>query len=173
MSKPLKVVILEKALARISDYTRWTQLAEGRSIHGNNISPNSRHAVGWCAIGAIKREIFEMGIRGAEARRLRIACREPLDEIAERAGEIAHGPDTLWYVEELNDQGSWASVLLAFEVAIKEAMELAATPEDSVDVTLPITMPASNDLMDRAEGEEDDAQVRTARQQDQLCDAPV
>ena len=53
MSRPLKVQIVEKARALISDEKHWCRrhLAEGGN--GVSVSPTSASAIKWCALGAL------------------------------------------------------------------------------------------------------------------------
>ena len=49
--------LLTRARDRIASPERWTTKVSARSAAGRKVSPDSRRAVAWCALGAIDAEL--------------------------------------------------------------------------------------------------------------------
>lgn len=58
--------VLRRALARIEDPARWTTCYLARDARGQRCAPDAKSAVSWCALGALFRELGELGPKYTE-----------------------------------------------------------------------------------------------------------
>ena len=95
---------LERARARIADPAHWCQRAAARNKTGEKCELGSRHAVAWCADGALARETLRQGT-------LRERCLDALEALTDQD------------IVRFNDAATHPQVLSVFSKAIKEQSE--------------------------------------------------
>lgn len=98
-----KLKILTRARALIADPARWTQGDYARDANGKSVLPNSRYAVCWCSVGAL-RKVTRCAI---------------LPDCAYLA--LSDGIGSHKSVHAFNDASTHEEVLLLFDRAIKKA----------------------------------------------------
>ena len=60
MSRPLKLQIVEKARALISDEKHWCRRHLAEDGNGVSVSPTSASAIKWCALGALIATAYQL-----------------------------------------------------------------------------------------------------------------
>ena len=104
MSKPLKVLIVEKARALIEDERHWCRGELARDINALSMCPTDSRAVRRCALGALIAAAYQITNDYSRAHDLAIGAVRPL-----------HGSATLVNV---NDVRGYAAVLALFDKVI-------------------------------------------------------
>lgn len=73
MSQPLPVHVIQGAIEILSDKKRWCHGATARDLRGIQVDAYGDHAHSFCAVGAIMRTAFQLGMPPDEANRM--TCR--------------------------------------------------------------------------------------------------
>ena len=100
--------ILVRARELIAEPSHWTQYAQAKDILGNNVSPYSRTAVSFCALGALKRAEYDAdSLTGAVPRE------------CDKASLYRHLPSEYSTLMNFNDSCTHTEVLDLFDAAIR------------------------------------------------------
>lgn len=98
--------ILRAARALIADPLHWTTASMARDERGVPTYPRSRHAVCWCALGALAQQHYSLTTANAENEALCVAA---LELFGTRA------------IGSINDRHGHAAVLAVYDAAIAKA----------------------------------------------------
>jgi hypothetical protein len=110
MAATLQLQVLGNARALIADPANWTSHTPARAADGRPAAWYGRHAVQWCALGAIYRAAYDL-----------IGSEKPAERIGKKVAALVY-PPRFWFLKRslpyMNDAYGHAAILRAFDKAL-------------------------------------------------------